>query len=90
MTVDERLRRLERSNRSWRLATFVLLAAGVACQGVTSNYERIRVKELLIVDDDERTVASFVGKRSGAELSVLRQNGSFELIVDARGVAVDR
>lgn len=86
MTVDERLQRLEVSNRRLRLTLLGLVALVVACEGVKANYERVRVRELIIVDASDKAVASFVGTARGAELSVMQPGKSPTLIIDAGGV----
>lgn len=86
MTIEERLERLERSNHRYRLA----LVAGIAlsaCQGITARYDKVSVRELVIVDAGEKPVATFVGRSGQAELSVRQKDGQSRVVLTGDGLA---
>ncbi len=86
MTIEERLERLERSNHRYRVALVAGLALS-ACHGITAKYDKLSVRELVIVDADERPVATFVGRGARGELSFKQKDGSSRVVLDSEGIA---
>jgi len=85
MTLEERLARLERSNHRYRIA----LVAGIAlsaCHGVTARYDKVSVRELVIVDAAEKPVATFIGRSGQGELSFRQKDGTSRVTLTRDGV----
>ncbi len=85
MTIEERLERLERSNHRYRVALVAALALS-ACHGITANYDKVSVRELVIVDGDEKPVATFVGRGARGELSFKQKDGSLRVVLTSDGI----
>jgi hypothetical protein len=86
MTIEERLERLERSNHRYRVALIAGLALS-ACHGITANYDKVSVRELVIVDADEKPVATFIGRSTRGELSFRQKDGSSRVLLSTDGIA---
>jgi hypothetical protein len=60
-SLESRLTRLERQNKTLRAAWVLSAIALLNCGGVTSNYERVNTQTLAIVDANEQPVITMTG-----------------------------
>lgn len=79
LSLEDRIRRLERANRRLKLLGVLLGLTAVTCgSGVTSNFALVRTARLDIVDEAE-TVHLSLGARGGAHISFSDAEGTVQL-----------
>jgi hypothetical protein len=78
--LEERVLRLERSLRRWRFAgvavlsvSFLLFIGGATLD--RGEFDELKTKALIIVNDDGRAVAHFMSTKVGPELAMARRDG---------------
>jgi hypothetical protein len=83
-SLEERILRLERSNRRLRVLGVLLGLTAVTCgSGVTSNFALVRTGRLDIVDDQQKVHVS-IGARGGPHIKFSDAQGQVSL--DAKTV----
>jgi hypothetical protein len=92
-TLEQRLAKLERDNRLWRLAAcsllvLGLLGVGVAAQRTTVPAKQLKSQEFVLVDGDGKEIGTFGEVNGGAGLMVTSDGGSVSLAAMAGGCGI--
>ncbi len=81
LSLESRLTRLERQNRTLRAAWVLSAIALLNCGGITSNYERVNTNSLVIIDDDDAPVITL------ASDGTIRFHAQAPVVLDAETLA---
>lgn len=86
MTVEQRLKKLERSSRRWKVFGVTLLAAVVFLGADREKNRPVVTTELHIVNDAGDTVATFDEMSDRGRLRIWNEDGDLSLVFGATAV----